>query len=286
MRSLPRAFYQGQPLEGGRHWRTAPFPVVEPHEPEAKICTALQTYGFVQLRSRAPQDLVGRVTARVLEASRAPDADAGSWMRLTHERPVQALARGSWIEDLLTRVAGRQAVPESATYVRAVRAGAGSKIHVDIPPRDGPEGLVLKVWIALSAARAGDGGLFVIPGPGRPPGFMQTSPQARDAAWQRIGAMAQAGLGVWLERHGTHLVAPLYAPGDVFLFDGLTVHGSFDKRVTGRADARLSVDTGWQFRDGGALKGVGETDSDPDSYARFLGSPNSWPDHAGPEQGP
>lgn len=267
------AFYQGQALDHRVHWDDMDERSSIADKSYSELGKQFKTNGFVRCNAFVPSPILAAAVSAVQTTLEKPGADSKAWRDLTLGRSIQKLSRGHWIRKRIKALLNAEAVPETATYVRAVRRG-GSLLHADAAREFGPSAPVLKVWIALSSITAEHGGLFILPDRSRPQGLQACTPARVKAIWNRIDNIKEMTLKSWLEAHGEKLLGFSCSPGDAIIFDGLTLHGSLDR--TEDNSPRMSVDTGWQPIALAAAEFVGPTASDVDSYASFVGSPSSW----------
>lgn len=268
-------FYQGRSIINRWPFSISTMPEVTALNNTAGIRNALERSGLVKVRNAVPFADVLTVNRQVNETiANDSKITPEDWMKLTLSEGIQTLCRGKWIQDLLTDVIGERGQPESATYLRVLKSGFGSLLHTDIPQRNGPDGLVLKVWIPLTNIREGDANIFFLKNSNRPFGLQSKNLTYLKQQWTFLeGANVNfANSSVFNKQFD--LITPKYFMGDILIFDGYTIHGSFDKLDD--SINRISVDMGWQFGEAYQQRYVGDTCEDFDSYSSFLGSPNSW----------
>jgi ectoine hydroxylase-related dioxygenase (phytanoyl-CoA dioxygenase family) len=193
------------------------------------------------------------------------------WSRVTRAHAVLELAQGTQVEQLMSTLMDEAVVAEQAVYLRAVGTGVASAVHTDYPPLNAPDPATLKVWIALAPVDWLTSPLFLLPMQ-EALSFLQERTASAAESFRRMAVDGlNRDLNGWLRRHELHVFSACMEPGDVFVFDAMCPHGSFDNTCP-RRRVRLSCDVGWQPARRACPQQVGPPLYEPEAYSRFVGS--------------
>ncbi len=180
--------------------------------------------------------------------------DLGAFWKSVSEGPLlRHVSHGPRLGGIMTAVFGEPARSHDLMYLRPTAVGNATRPHYDYPFFAGRSDRIYAAWVPLGAVPVSDGPLMIVEGSNRfsdlidpirnvDYGADRSNEVVQKAAYERVNADHPVDLA---EKRGSRLLTADFHAGDLVVFTGFTLHGSFDNRSpVGRV--RLSFDVRFQ----------------------------------------
>ena len=180
--------------------------------------------------------------------------DLGAFWKSVSEGPaLRRVTHGSRLRELAALLFDAPARPHDYLFLRPAPVGNATNLHYDYPFFAGGASRIATCWIPLGEIPVGDGPLIVVEHSHRFADLIEpiraaclgsdarSFAAAQDAAYQ---ASATDTLE-FVRSRKTRLLTAHFQPGDLIIFSGFTMHGSFDNHSSLNR-VRLSVDVRYQ----------------------------------------
>ena len=166
---------------------------------------------------------------------------------------LRRVSHGPRLCEVMAAIFGEPARPHDLIYVRPTTVGNATCPHYDYPFFAGRSDRIYTVWVPLGRVPVTDGPLMIVEGSNRfsdliDPirqvnyGAHRSNKVVQKAAYERVNTDHPIDLA---EKRGSRLLTADFQAGDLVVFTGFTLHGSFDNRSPlGRV--RLSFDVRFQ----------------------------------------
>jgi len=172
--------------------------------------------------------------------------DLGEFWRSVCQGPaLRQATHGSGMQHVMTVLLGESATAHDYLFLRPGRPGLSTHLHYDLPFFARGSDRILTSWLALGDIPISDGPLMVVEGSNQ---FEDLIQPIRAIDYDSTDTPTVQVLDSTVEftrSRKTRLLTTNFSPGDVVIFDMVTMHGTLDNHsAIGRV--RLSCDVRWQ----------------------------------------
>eukprot|EP00913_Durusdinium_trenchii_P013372 g12553.t1 len=192
----------------------------------------------------APPAREGIFTGNSRRREQAPDLGA-FWQSVNEGPALRRATHGEQIAELMRTIFGEPARAHDFMFLRPGPVGRSTHLHYDLPFFARGSSRIVTVWLALGAIPIEEGPLMVLEGSNR---FADLIEPIRaidyDSAMSPQVQMTNDTVAFVRERN-TRLLTADFTPGDLVVFDMLTMHGTLDNHSS-EGRVRLSCDVRWQ----------------------------------------
>ena len=206
-------------------------------------------------------EAVGEIRSPALDGVASGDSrrsqtepDLGAFWKSVSEGPMlRRLSHGPRLRQILGAAFGEPARPHDLIYLRPTAVGNATRPHYDYPFFAGGSDRIYTAWVPLGDVPVSDGPLMIVDGSHRFTDLIdpirnvdyqaeRSNEVVQKAAYEQVNADHPIDLA---RRRGSRLLTVNFRSGDLVVFTGFTLHGSFDNRSPiGRV--RLSFDVRFQ----------------------------------------
>jgi ectoine hydroxylase-related dioxygenase (phytanoyl-CoA dioxygenase family) len=181
-------------------------------------------------------------------------SDLGSFWRSVSTGPLlRDVTHGAEVGKLLETIFEQPSKAHDLMYLRPVALTQSTRLHYDYPFFAGDATRILTVWIPLGDVTTDEGPLAIVEGsnhfddlldPIRNVDFSsdRSNEAVQAAAYEKQN---EADPVTMLQQRGSKFLTSQFKAGDVLIFEGFTMHGSFDNQSK-HERVRLSVDVRYQ----------------------------------------
>lgn len=168
--------------------------------------------------------------------------DLGAFWKTVSEGPaLRRVTHGAALRELLSLLFDAPARPHDYVFVRPTAVGSGTDLHFDQPYFARGDTRIATCWIPLGEIPISDGPLVIVEGSHRAACLRRSLPFGNGSS----GLAAAQDAAYQLAARGARLLTTHFHPGDLLIFDSLTMHGALDNK-SGAERVRLSVDLRFQ----------------------------------------
>ena len=151
------------------------------------------------------------------------------------------------MRDAMSLLLGEPAQPHDYMFLRPGRPGLSTRLHYDLPFFARGSQRIYTAWLALGDIALSDGALMIVEGSNRYDDLIDPirtiDYESADSATVQVMESTVA----FVESRESRLLTTEFAPGDLVVFDMITMHGTFDN-CSSAGRVRLSCDVRWQPR--------------------------------------
>lgn len=236
-------------------------------EDRARLRKRLVCDGYVLLRSIVPLDVALDARREVFERLAAvgeikrPAVDGVAtgvsrrrelvndlgdfWRDVCSGRLLRKATHGSHIGELMTLLLGQAAQPHDYMFLRPGRPGLSTRLHYDLPFFARGSKRILTAWLALGEIPIHEGPLAIVEGSNQYEDLIEPIRTIDYDSTASPSVQVMEDSVAFVAARKSRFLTTHFAPGDVVVFDMLTMHGTFDNcSESGRV--RLSCDVRWQ----------------------------------------
>jgi len=173
-------------------------------------------------------------------------ADLGDfWRSVCAGRALREATHGEQMRDIMSLLIGEPAQAHDYMFLRPGRPGLSTRLHYDLPFFSRGSARIVTAWLALGEIAITDGSLAVVE---RSNGFDDLLDPIRKIDYDSTDTptvQVMQDTVEFVRERGSRLLSSRFGPGDLIVFDMVTLHGTLDNQSEiGRV--RLSCDVRWQ----------------------------------------
>lgn len=173
-------------------------------------------------------------------------ADLGEFWRDVSQGPaLRHASHGPSMREVMSTLIGVPARAHDYIFLRPGRPGQSTRLHYDRPFFSRGSDRIYTAWLALGEVRGDEGPLMIVEGSNQFQDQIDAMQQVDYQSAQSPTVQVMSDTVEFVKSRASRLLTTEFGPGDLVVFDMLTLHGTLDNQsAAGRV--RLSCDVRWQ----------------------------------------
>jgi len=172
--------------------------------------------------------------------------DLGEFWRSVCSGPaLRDATHGQQMQAVMSLLVGESAQAHDFMFLRPGRPGLSTRLHYDLPFFARGSNRVYTAWLALGDIPLTDGPLMIAEGSNRFPDLIDPIRQIDYDSSDSPTVQIMEDTVQFVQNRSTRLLTSRFGPGDVIVFDMVTLHGTLDN-CSDIGRVRLSCDVRWQ----------------------------------------
>jgi ectoine hydroxylase-related dioxygenase (phytanoyl-CoA dioxygenase family) len=172
--------------------------------------------------------------------------DLGEFWRSVCSGPaLRDATHGQQMQAVMSLLVGEPAQAHDFMFLRPGRPGLSTRLHYDLPFFARGSNRVYTAWLALGDIPLTDGPLMIAEGSNRFHDLIDPIQQIDYDSSDSPTVQIMEDTVQFVQNRSTRLLTSRFGPGDVIVFDMVTLHGTLDN-CSDIGRVRLSCDVRWQ----------------------------------------
>ena len=167
------------------------------------------------------------------------------WRSVCSGRALRQATHGRQMRTVMSLLMGEPAQPHDYMFLRPGRPGLSTRLHYDLPFFARGSNRVYTAWLALGDIPLTDGPLMIAECSNRFHDLIEPIRQIDYESSASPTVQIMEDTVQFVRQRGSRLLTSHFGPGDLIVFDMVTLHGTLDN-CSDIGRVRLSCDVRWQ----------------------------------------